>query len=76
MCPSSLLADQLRRRRDAAARLVPLADGRTDALDPSPAGWPTDRELVAWSAACGHLDGLGLPALVPADVRTALRWPS
>lgn len=67
------LASQLRRRRDAAARSVPLACG---CRDPWPCrcgeGPPTDRMLDAGADAARHLVAAGYTPLLPADVLRAL----
>ena len=64
----------LYRRRQAAYRSEPRPCGCRDpwgcahgraALD--------DVELDGWEAACAQLAGLGLPPLVPAHIRAALR---
>jgi hypothetical protein len=73
---------QLRRRREASYRLVPLDCG---CRDPWPCRCherchccgheppPSDHELDGWVAAITHLADHGLRAIVPPTVRRALR---
>jgi uncharacterized protein YfaQ (DUF2300 family) len=64
---------QLRRRRAAAWRCEPLADGRRDPLvHRHPDDWSA-RELESWAAAVAHLRYLDLPAVAPESVRQAWR---
>lgn len=70
----SRLADDLRRRRDAARRLPPLECGCRDPWtcrchELSPA--LDARELAAWSDAARHVAIVGVPIL-PAEVLRAL----
>lgn len=66
--------EALRRRRHATGRCEPLPCGCRDPW-PCPHTMPAryeDHELDAYLAAAAYLARLGLPALVPASVRTAL----
>lgn len=61
----------LHRRRAAAMRLVPLSDGHRDPdRRPCPED-VTDGALLAWAAARRHLAAIGLPGIVPDEVRAA-----
>lgn len=63
----------LARRRRAAWRLVPLADGRRDPLDaPSDPAEPA-AALDVWAAALAHLKAAGLQGIPPRHVGAALR---
>jgi hypothetical protein len=73
VCHATSLGRQLRRRRDAAARSVPLDCGCRDP-------WPcrctepplSDWALHGWRDAAKHLLAAGHPPLVPLEVRRAL----
>lgn len=68
---------ELRRRRAAAWRCEPLADGLCDPLDPCDEP-VSDGELDSWRAAWSHLDRVGLVAIIPERVLAAAghaqRW--
>lgn len=61
----------LLRRRHAALRCVPLADGRRDPLDPPRVERWTARERAAWASAAVHLRRHGLEPVVPDSVTRA-----
>jgi hypothetical protein len=67
------VAEQLDRRRAAAARLPRLDDGRADPHRPRRDYRPVGvGELDSWARALAHLESVGLAGLPPVPVRRAL----
>lgn len=67
------IASQLRRRRAAAHRSVPLACGHRDPWpDCSPTTQVTDHQLDAWRRTVEHLHRAGFCPVVPAEVKAVL----
>lgn len=63
--PSPSVTDQLRGRRAASWRLLPLESGARDPWDDQLTGPVSERERDSWQAAWLHLYRLGLPAIIP-----------